>query len=162
MKTWFDNDFLMTQILLVAIIIVLLLFYIRRGKQKDLSGIVLTLFFNQTIIKGKIMAATITDTQFIEGTLETVNKKGQPAPVELGSIEYSSSNEAVFTVTENADDEKKFTVTAVGAGTGQLNYSADADLGEGVVTISGFTDIIVTPGQATGFNVTFGTPQEQP
>ncbi len=129
--------------------------------KKDLSGIVLTLSFNQTILKGKIMAATITDSQLIKGTLTTVNKKGQPASVQLGTIEYSSSNESVFTVTEDPDNENGFTVTAVGAGSGQLNYSADADLGEGVVTISGFTDIVVTPAQATGFNVTFGQPEEQ-
>lgn len=107
------------------------------------------------------MAVIITDTQFIEGQVQPVNKKGQPSQVEQGSVEYSSSNEAVFTVTEDADDETKFVVTAVGAGTGQLNYSADADLGEGVVTITGFTDIEITPAQATGFNVTFGEPQEQ-
>lgn len=145
---------------LFAVIICLLIYILRKDK-KDLSGIVLTLFFNQIQIKGKIMAATISDTQFISGTLSTVNKKGQPAPVQLDTIEYSSSNEAVFTVTEDPANENGFTVTAVGAGTGQLNYSADADLGDGVVTISGFTDITVTPAQATGFNVTFGTPQEQ-
>lgn len=108
------------------------------------------------------MAVIISDTQFIEGQVQTVNKKGKPAPVEAGTIAYSSSNEAVVTVTENPDDETKFTVTAVGAGTAQVNYSADADLGEGVVPISGFTDFEVTPAQATGFNVTFGEPQEQP
>lgn len=136
--------------------------YCLRKKEKDLSGIILTLIINQIQIKGKIMAATITDTQFITGTLSTVNKKGQPAPVELGTIEYSSSNEAVFTVAEDATNENGFTVTAVGAGTAQLNYSADADLGEGLVSITGFTDITVTPAQATGFTVAFGEAQEQP
>ena len=107
------------------------------------------------------MAVVLSDTQFIEGQVSTVNKKGKPAPVQSGTIEYSSSNEAVVTVTESPDDETKFTVTAVGAGTAQVNYSADADLGDGVVPISGFTDFEVTPAQATGFNVTFGEPQEQ-
>lgn len=107
------------------------------------------------------MAVVLSDTQFIEGQVSTVNKKGKPAPIEAGSIEYSSSNESVATVTEDPNDETKFAIKAVGAGTTQINYSADADLGSGVVPISGFTDVEVTPAQATGFNVTFGEPKEQ-
>lgn len=107
------------------------------------------------------MAVVLSDTQFIDGQLAAVNKKGRPAPVQAGTVAYSSSNESVFTVTEDENDETKFKVVAVGAGTAQLNYSADADLGEGEVTITGFTDVEVTPAQATGFNVTFGEPQEQ-
>lgn len=132
-------------------------------KSNDVSGIYVSFTTKDFItFKSKHMAVIISDTQFIEGQVQTVNKKGKPAPVEAGTIAYSSSNEAVVTVTENPDDETKFTVTAVGAGTAQVNYSADADLGEGVVPISGFTDFEVTPAQATGFNVTFGEPQEQP
>lgn len=127
----------------------------------DLSGIYVTFEIQSFKFKSKFMAATLTDTEKLPGTLQTVNKKGQPTPVEDGTVDYSSSNEAVFTVTEDPNDETKFTVVGVGAGTAQLNYSADADRGEGVVTITGFTDITVTPAQATGFNVTFGTPEEQ-
>lgn len=152
-------------VILTAVVCVLLL--LRCKKKVNNLGIYVS-FTVQTInkdfitFKSQNMAVVLSDTQFIEGQVSTVNKKGKPAPIETGTIEYSSSNESVFTVTEDPEDETKFKVTAVGAGTAQLNYSADADLGEGVVTITGFTDFEVTPAQATGFNVNFGEPQEQP
>lgn len=132
-------------------------------KKEDKSGIYVSFTIPNSFItlKSKFMSVVLSDTQFIEGQVQTVNKKGRPAPIQTGSIEYSSSNEAVATVTEDPNDETKFAIKAVGAGTTQINYSADADLGEGVVPISGFTDVEVTPAQATGFNVTFGEPQEQ-
>lgn len=161
----------MLQSVILAAFTLIILWWITRYikkhcRQNDISGIYVT-FTVQTItndfltFKSKHMAVVLSDTQFIEGQVQTVNKKGRPAPVEAGSIEYSSSNEAVATVTEDPNDETKFAIKAVGAGTTQINYSADADLGEGVVPISGFTDVEVTPAQATGFNVTFGEPQEQ-
>ena len=107
------------------------------------------------------MALTLTTTQLVEGTLQPVDAKGNPAPVEAGSILFSSSDESVFTIERDAENESKMTVIAVGIGVAQLNYSADADLGEGVTTISGFTAVEVIAAEAVGFGISFGEPQEQ-
>lgn len=107
------------------------------------------------------MALTLTTTQFVEGTLQPVDAKGNPAPVEAGSVLFTSSDESIFTVEKGEENELQLTITAVGIGTAQLNYSADADLGEGVTTISGFTAIEVVAAEAVGFGISFGEPQEQ-
>lgn len=130
-------------------------------KKKSKPQLLLVLSNNDIKIKGKIMAISLTSTQFVEGVLQPVDRKGRPAKVQPGSVDYSSSDENVFTVTEDPNDETKLIITAVSEGTGQLDYSADADLGDGVVTISGFTAVEVLPASAVGFGITFGTPQEQ-
>lgn len=146
---------------LIPLVLSAFIVYWCRRSCKQKPKLIITFFFNSIKIKGEIMAVVLSDTQFVDGQLTPVNKKGKPAPVETGTVEYSSSNEAVFTVEEDASDETKFKVVAVGAGTAQLNYSADADLGQGVVPISGFTDIEVTAAQAVTFNVKFEEPKEQ-
>lgn len=108
------------------------------------------------------MAVSITTTQQVSGTLQPVDAKGKPASVEAGTVKFSSSDEAVFTVEQDPSNELSVKVVAVGPGTAQLNYSADADLGEGVKTIEGFTAIEVLPASAVGFGLNFGTPEEQP
>jgi hypothetical protein len=131
------------------------------NKKKRKPRLLLLLSTNDIKIKGDIMAISLTSTQFVEGVLQPVDRKGRPAKVQPGSIDYSSSDENVFTVTEDPNDETKLIITAVGEGTGQLDYSADADLGDGVVTISGFTAVEVLPASAVGFGLVVGTPQEQ-
>lgn len=108
------------------------------------------------------MAVTLTTTQQVTGTLAPVDKKGNPAPVDEGSVEITSSDDSVFTVERDENDEKKFKLVAKGPGTAQLDYSADADMGDGVVEISGFTAVEVLPAQAVGFGIQFGEPEEQP
>lgn len=135
---------------------------IDKGKKKrSKPRLLLLLSTNELKIKGEIMAISLTTTQFVEGVLQPVNRKGKPAKVQPGSIDYSSSDTSVFTVTEDPNDETKLVITAVGEGTGQLDYSADADLGDGVVTISGFTAVEVLPASAVGFGLTLSAPQEQ-
>lgn len=112
-------------------------------------------------IKGEIMALSLTSTQFATGTLQPVDSKGRPASVEPGSVVFTSSDPSVFIVEQDPLNELAIIVTAIGEGTAQLDYSADADLGAGIVSISGFTAIEVLPALAVGFGLTFSTPQEQ-
>lgn len=131
-------------------------------KRKKKGGLLLSLLIDQIKIKGKIMAVSITTTQQVSGTLQPVDSKGKPASVEAGTVHFSSSDQSVFTVEQDPTNELSVKIVAVGPGTAQLDYSADADLGEGVKTIEGFTAIEVLPASAVGFGLTFGTPEEQP
>lgn len=125
--------------------------------------ILLELKFDNVIIKGQIMAVTLTSTQFVEGTLQPVDSKGRPAQVDENSVVFTSSDPDIFVVEQDPSDQLKVKVTAVGEGVGELRYTADADLDDGeTVTIEGFTAVEVLPALAIGFGISFGTPQEQP
>lgn len=107
------------------------------------------------------MAATITINQKVSGQVTAVDRKGNPAQVEAGSWKFSSSDPAVAEITQDAEDESKFTVTSVGFGVCQINVSADADLGEGVEEISAFAAVEVIKEKAVGFGFTFGEPTDK-
>lgn len=128
---------------------------------EDESALFLVVTIEDFKIKSTHMALTLTTTQFAEATLEPQDRRGRPAPVEAGSVSFTSSDESVFTVEEDPTNELKVKITAVGEGVAQLDYTADADLGEGVVSISGFAAIEVLPASAVGFGVSFGAAQEQ-
>ena len=151
--------------LLVVVAALLALGWVRQGGGPRM---LLTLKFgdgnnNGLIIKGQIMAVSMTSTQFVEGTLQPVDSKGRPAKVDEDSVEFTSSDTSVFVVEEDPNDQLKVKVTAVGEGVAELRYIADADLDDGeTVTIEGFTAVEVLPALAIGFGISFGTPQEQP
>lgn len=154
----------MLEYVMISLIVVSILIYLitRMKGKKRTPKLLLELFTNHTKIKGDIMAITLTTTQFVEGTLQPVDAKGRPAPVDEGTVEFSSSDENVFIVEEDPANELKLKITAIGEGVAELRYSADADLGDGVVTIEGFTAVEVLAAMATSFGIQFGIPQEQP
>jgi hypothetical protein len=117
---------------------------------------------NGLIIKGEIMAITLTSTQFVDGVLQPVDSKGRPAKVEAGSVKFESSNPEIFSVEQNPENELEVRITALSEGVAELRFSADADLDDGeVVLIEGFAAVEVLPAMAIGFGISFGTPQEQ-
>lgn len=134
-------------------------YYLLRQRRKP--KLYLTFSINDIKIKGAIKMVTMKVTQFVEGELQPVDRLGNPAQVEAGTVQFTSSDEAVFVVARDVENELKVKLVATGAGVAQLDYSADADLGEGVVTITGFTGVEISPEQAVGFAVTFGEPQDQ-
>lgn len=111
-------------------------------------------------IEEDIMATQLTTTQKLVASITPVDAKGNPAKVQAGSVEWASSDPTVLTVTEQTD-ENSADVIAVAVGTAQVQVTADADLGDGVVTISGVADVEVIAAQATGFSIALGTPVEQ-
>lgn len=119
---------------------------------------------SQFKIGGIIMSTTIkSTTKSITGRFgKPLDAKGNASQVETGSVKFSSENEDIATVEPDGDDELQFKVTPTGkAGVAKINVEADADLGEGVKTISGFTAIEVQPGEAVGFGEpTFDEPVE--
>src|SRR5262249_46251896 len=91
------------------------------------------------------MANINTDQYFPNVVLSITNAAGDPAPVE-GAPVWASSDETVLSV-QPANDGMSAVVLTVAPGTGRVTVSADADVGEGVNTITGVTeDIVVTLG----------------
>lgn len=102
--------------------------------------------------------------QKVSVELAPQDSNGNPATVEPGSVQVVSANQGLCTVVRDPNNELLFEVlgnnTGV-VGTTQVDISADADLGQGVVTITGFIGVEITPKQAVGFGFNIGEPIEQ-
>jgi hypothetical protein len=112
-------------------------------------------------VSGEFLMIQIVENEyFVTNPLDVKSAKGNPASVEAGSVVFSSSDPAVLAVTDNGDGTCR--ADAVGpVGNAQLIVTADADLGEGVVPITGTLDVTVVAGMAAVINVTAGVPQAQ-
>lgn len=104
----------------------------------------------------------LTDTQQVTGTVSFVNKKGNPAPVQDGSVVFASSDPAVLETVVDPASPMTVIVKAKAPGAAQVQCTADADLGDGVKTITLVADFTVVAGEAVGGTISFGTPEEQP
>ncbi len=119
------------------------------------------------IVEGRITLMVLTDTQQASITFgQPVDKKGKPAKVQPGSVVFSIDQPDAATVTQDTNDPFTATVVA-GNPTAEgspatITISADADLGDGVKTITGVEPLIVTSGEAAGFGpATVGDATEQ-
>jgi hypothetical protein len=106
------------------------------------------------------MPIVLTDTQNIPFSAVAKNLKGNVAAVE--NVTWASSDPGVLTVTQDASDPLKALGSAVIPGIVVVSVKADADLTDGVVELIGTADVVVGAGQATVFEITAGTPVEQP
>jgi hypothetical protein len=110
--------------------------------------------------------ADLTTRQHVTFLIAPMKSDGTPAPVQPGSVVVASSDETVITVVMDAANELAGDVSAVAAG-GPASFSvtADADMGAGVVTITGRSeDIMVTVDprdQAATFTITLGAPADK-
>jgi hypothetical protein len=102
----------------------------------------------------------MTTTQQLTVSINPLDRQKKPAKVD-GAAVFTSSDESVATVTGN-DDGLSALVVARGVGNYSISVSADADLGEGVVTIVGTATGTVTQGEAVSIDVVSGEPEEQP
>jgi hypothetical protein len=110
--------------------------------------------------------ATLDTSQLFQGTVQFFLEDGTtPAVVQSGSIVWKSSDETVIRVIASADG-LMFTAPAVAAGKARLSVSADADVGNGVTTITGVSEeITVTEApapKATVVKIDLGEPQDKP
>ena len=105
-----------------------------------------------------------TDQNFPNVTLSITDSQGRPANVD-GVPVWASSDDTVLSV-EPAADGMSAVVNTVAAGTARITVSADADLGAGVIEITGVSeDVNVTIGaahQATTMTLSLGTPADKP
>jgi len=107
------------------------------------------------------MQLILTATQNAPVAATATDSKGNPAPVE--NPKWESSDPAIVLLIADARDPMKTTVSAVGPlGASLITFTADADLGAGIVPVIGTMDVVVNPGQATVVEIQAGAPVEQP
>lgn len=135
------------------ILFILLIFFQPKSRLKPDIEIYL-LHEDFTIKTLNTMEITLKTFQGQNFQIKPLDRKGKPAPVESGTVEYSTSNEGVATVEEDPTDETKFTIKTSGVGNAQINFSADANLGDEVETISGFINVTVTAEKAVTIEAT--------
>ncbi len=104
---------------------------------------------------------TMTTSQMFQITPQFLDAKGKPAPVEAGSVTYGSSDLSVANVVADPGGLTAM-VLAQGVGDYSISVNADADLGAGVVTISGANTGTITANQAVAVGFLAGPVQEQP
>jgi hypothetical protein len=108
------------------------------------------------------------DGQRLPFTIKPTDAKGNPAPIETGSLEVSFSDEdntnAVgLTATLNDDGVSGFIHSPAGSsGKSIATFSGDADLGAGVSTITYSLEIEVTHRMATNLGVGVGDAEDEP
>lgn len=110
-------------------------------------------------VRGVLMLI-LTDSQKVALTFAPKDKRGNPAEVQ-GPPVWTSSDESVVGL-QVADDGLSATAVAAGPiGVAQVSVAADADLGDGVSTITGLLDIQTVAGTATTIDIAAGVPEEQ-
>ncbi len=110
------------------------------------------------------MLAVLTDSQKVPVSYGSpVDAKGKKASIQSGSLVWKSSDETVATVTPDTEDPIAGVIVAGNPGVAEIWPEADADLGDGVVTISGErVGVQVTGGPAVGIGApALGIPVEQ-
>ena len=96
--------------------------------------------------------ATAFNTQQFDATLAITNAAGAAATVD-GVPVWASSDATVLTVTAAADGMSAI-IPCVAPGTARVTVTADADMGAGIVTITGVSeDIVVTLDPANAASV---------
>jgi hypothetical protein len=85
--------------------------------------------------------------------------KGNPAAVD-GPPKWDVSAPEVGQLTV-ADDGLSASLAAGSVTTGQVNVTADADLGDGVKTITGVLDVQILAGDAALIAISAGAPEDQ-
>lgn len=115
------------------------------------------------------MADAFSSQTFNDGNPVTpifLNDKGDPAPVEPGSVVWSSSDETVLIATLQADGVSALLQTVAPGGPARYTCTADADTGSGVRTITGISeDVMVTQNpntMASTIVFSLGTPVDNP
>ena len=102
--------------------------------------------------------ATLTALQSSILTITPVDRSGNLAQIQAGSLNVVSSNTAIFTVEVFGST---FKIVGQSAGTAKLVVTGDADLGAPIKTILTEVDVIVTSELAVGFNIIFAPPVDK-
>jgi len=107
-----------------------------------------------------ILVLSATQEAIVEAII--TDRRGNPAAVQ--DPQWASLEETAVTVTPDPTNPLKATVKAVGPvdEASQVQFTADADLGDGVKPLIGLLDVVVTAGEATIVELTAGAPTEQP
>lgn len=105
------------------------------------------------------MALVMTSTQQCLLTMQPLDAKGNPAPVDNVAA-WQVTNPDVCTL-EVAGDGVTALCKATALGDTQVSCTADADLGSGVRNITGLLDVSIRAAEAVSMGIVAGTPEEQ-
>lgn len=109
---------------------------------------------------GELMSLMLSTIQQVTLTLQPVDAKGFPAPVD-GVPQWSLSNPEAGLL-QVAEDGMMALFIAIAPGDTQINVLADARLGEDVVPLTAVLDVRVIPAEAATLTLTPGVPETQP
>ena len=106
------------------------------------------------------MQLVLTATQ--DAPVQAICKDAKGNPAQVADPVWTTSDAAIVALKPDTDPLKT-TISAVGPlGAALVTFTADADLGAGVVPIIGTMDVVVNPGAATVVELSAGAPVEQP
>jgi hypothetical protein len=108
---------------------------------------------------GEVAMLVLKDAQKVTITVSPIDAKGNTAQVD-GVPAWAVADPAILTLVPSDDGLTCVATTTGAVGTTQITITADADLGEGVKTISGLVDVEVVSGMAAGLNIVAGTPED--
>lgn len=106
------------------------------------------------------MALVLTDAQKVALSVAFTTKAGNPASVD-GAPQWVSSDPTVIQVVQSEDGLSAEAIAVGPLGVAQVSVTADADLGEGVSTITGVLDIEVKASQAVFAIVAAAAPADK-
>lgn len=101
----------------------------------------------------------LTDIEKVALAIQPLSAAGNPAPVE--SVAWAVSDPSILSLTPSEDGLSCSVVTTGALGAARVNVTADADLGEGIVTLEGFIDFEIVASQAVNLNIAAGTPESR-
>lgn len=104
------------------------------------------------------MSLILNNEQKVTLAIQPLTAGGNPATVD-GVPAWSVSDETVLSIVVAEDGLSAVVTTAGPVGTSQVSVSADADLGEGVKTITGLLDVEVVGAEAATLAINTGTPE---
>lgn len=104
-------------------------------------------------------AKEIGDNQHATARIAPLDKAGNPAQVEAGKTTWAVSDPALAVI-DSFDDTSAVVRDLGPLGEYDLTVSADADLGEGVTTITDSIHITVVAGPATNLGLSLDTPAD--
>lgn len=103
------------------------------------------------------MALILTDEQKVQLSIQPVTAAGNPAKVD-GTPSWSVSDTTILTLEVAADGLSAWATVTGTLGASQVSVSADADLGEGIRSITATLDVTVVAAEAVSLTINAGAP----
>lgn len=105
--------------------------------------------------KVEVLMFTLRSNEKVPLSIQPVDAKGNPAPID-GKAQWISSDETIVKLQIADDGLTCVAIAAERLGNARITVNADADLGDGIKTISGTFDIEVKAGEAVALNINSG------
>lgn len=102
------------------------------------------------------MLITITNEEKVQVTLAPLTAAKNPASLDGAPVWTVTEGDATLDVA--TDGLSAFLISGAANTNSKISVSADADLGEGVVTITDVIDLAVVQAMASGLGLSVGTP----